>query len=179
VSLPALTAASNGITVEQDAALPTLEFPELLLTGALDVTSDTALTSITAPNLAIIATEVELIALPAIQTTSFPALGTIGGNVSVGAPLSSFDGFSTLTSIGGQLIVEGVTAADFTGLGSLQTVAGNVTIEQNQNLAAFSGLTAFTGVGGNLTVTSNPALMPSIAQAFAAGITVGGTVTIE
>jgi hypothetical protein len=179
VSLPVLSAASNGIVVEQDGALLSLDVPELLLTGALDVTSDTVLTSITAPKLAIDATDLELIALPAIQTASFPVLGTIGGNVSLSAPLASFDGFSALTSIGGQLYVEDVTAADFSGFGSLQSVAGNVTISQNQNLAAFSGLTSFTRVGGNLTVTSNPSLMTAVAQAFAAAITVVGTVTIQ
>jgi pyridinium-3,5-bisthiocarboxylic acid mononucleotide nickel chelatase len=70
-------------------------------------------------------------------------------------------------------------ATDFTGFTALAGVAGNVTITANQNLTSFAGFSSFTHIDGSLTVTHNPVLLQSVAQAWASGITISGSVTID
>ncbi|HEY1546370.1 MAG TPA: hypothetical protein VGG28_01050, partial [Kofleriaceae bacterium] len=67
----------------------------------------------------------------------------------------------------------------FTGLSSLNGVAGNFVVLENANLDSFAGLTSFTHVNGSVDIESNPNLPAATAQAFVNEITVRGSVTIN
>jgi hypothetical protein len=95
------------------------------------------------------------------------------------ADLADLSGFSTLSSIGGNLTLQACdTLSDFEGMTKLVDVA-NMTITQNAQLTDFGGLNAFNKVGGDLIITSNPQLPMMTAQDFANAITVVGNVTIN
>ena len=68
---------------------------------------------------------------------------------------------------------------NFTGFGNLETISGDMAVQNNSNLTSFTGLGKMTGVGQNLTITGNTMLPRATSQAFANSITVGGKTTIN
>ena len=60
------------------------------------------------------------------------------------------------------------------GLAAITSLGTNLTITENAVLTDLSGLSNLTTVARDLSIDNNDALCQSDAQAFAAGITVGG-----
>jgi hypothetical protein len=94
--------------------------------------------------------------------------------------LPSLGGFTKLESIGNVFTINAAgSLTGFAGLGALEVVSGDMNITNNPQISSFAGLGAFDEVGEDLTITGNSSLPRPIAQAFANGITVRGTVTIN
>jgi hypothetical protein len=58
-------------------------------------------------------------------------------------------------------------------------VGEDLDIRANDALSSLAGLAALTAVGGDVRIENNPALCQSEAETFAAGLTVGGTITVS
>lgn len=180
VSLPVLTSLGESIQVDYNGALATVTTPELVLTGAYIARANASLTTISSPKLAFATLDVILNTAPGLTSVDFTNLTTIGGELQIASvPLADLSGFAKVSSLGSHLDIEACGAlTDFTGLGPIARVPGNLTISGNAQLSSLAGL-GMTEVGGNLTITSNPNLPLAAAQSFASGISVGGTTTIN
>ena len=135
-----------------------------------------------APNLVFATANIELQAVARLVAVDFTALSSIGGSLLVsGAPmLPTLGGFAKLESIGNVLTVNAAgSLTSFAGLGALEVVSGDLNVTNNPQLTSFAGLGALVEVGEDLAITNNAVLPRPVAQAFASGITVRGTITIN
>ena len=166
---------------ESDPALISIRTPRLLTTGALFVNDNTSLATLEVPSLVFATASIELANLPHVTDLRFDALSSIGTSLVINATpiLSGLGGFSSLGSIGGALQIDTTNLANFSGLGALKVVSGDMRISNNGQLQGFAGLSAIHEVGGDLTISGNPNLPGASAQSFANSITVHGTVTIN
>jgi hypothetical protein len=181
VQLPSLVTVGSVLQLRSNPALTSVVAPELVLSAAVEVEHDTSLATLSAPKLSYVTANFNLVNLPSLTQANFSSVVAIGGAVYwyLLPALTNLTGFSSLSSIGSTFTVNQCNAlTDFTGLGQLVDVAG-LTVTQNAELTSFSGLASFQKVGGDLTISANPKLPMSTAQAFANGITVVGTTTIN
>lgn len=93
-------------------------------------------------------------------TTNNPGCTQVTGYVFIsGNSITDLNGLSTITSIGGNLIINNCDQlTHINGLSSLLTVGGNLEIKLNDNLLDIDGLSALTSIGGFITLDGNPAL---------------------
>ena len=179
--LPVVSTIGEFLRFESDPSLISISTPELLTTGALFVNDNTSLTTLDVPSLVFATASIELANLPRVTDLRFGTLTSIGTSlVILAAPtLSGLGGFASLGSIGGDLQLDTTNLTNFTGLGALEVVSGDMRITNNGQLQSFAGLSALDEVGGDLMISGNASLPGSNAQSFANGITVRGTVTIN
>jgi hypothetical protein len=93
--------------------------------------------------------------------TNHPGCTEILGYVKIsGGNISSLNGLSVLTSIGGYLSISYNTSlTNLSGLEGLTSIWGTLSIEYNYVLTSISGLESLTSVGGSgLWIHSNPVL---------------------
>lgn len=182
VSLPSFV-TTVGLQFQNNAALRSIDLPSLVVTNSFLVQLDAALTSIAAPSLVSATGQVDFYMLPSLTDVDLTALGTTGSAFALYGltSLADLSGFSQLSAIAGDLTVRSCSAlTSFSGLERLETVAGNMLVRDNVQLADFTGMVgSFAAVDGNLTIVANPQLPVATSQAFASGITVGGTITIQ
>ena len=116
-----------------------------------------------------------------MQQVDVGKLASIGAGLSLYAtPLSTFNAFRAVTSIGGALTLDmSNQVRDFTGLEALTLVSGDMIVHGNAQLSSFVGLSRLHEIGGSLTITGNPMLPAATSAAFAARVTVHGKVTIN
>jgi hypothetical protein len=180
-SMPQLTTVGDGLRFEDNAALTRVSAPILVTTNGMGLDGDVALSNLDMPNLIFITGRLQLHDLPALTQIRLPALSTIGSDLIVnGVQIQNFSSMSSLSSVGGNLVIQANSnMANFTGLGQLTLVAGDMTVTGNAGLSSMAGLEGMTEVGGALTITNNPILPTSQAQQFANRISVGSTTTIS
>lgn len=104
---------------------------------------------------------------------------TIVGNLTVsGATIVNLDGLSSLTSVGGSLIIGANAAlADVAGLSSLTSVGETLLISGNAVLPNVDGLSSLTSVNGRLSVTDNAAL--ANVDGLSSLTSVGGDLSVQ
>jgi hypothetical protein len=181
VELPALVTIGSVLRFQSNPALTTILAPELVLSAAVEIENNNSIATVSAPKLAYVTANFNLVNLPSLAQPNFTSLIAIGGHVYwYQLPqLTSLSAFSSLSSMGGNFTVtacNGLTS--FSGLSQLVDVA-NMTVTNNAELTSFAGLSSFQKVGGDLTIVANPKLPTATAQAFASAITVVGTTTIN
>jgi hypothetical protein len=179
ISLPKLVTLADGLVFNGNTQLVSLSMPALLTTGIITIENDTSLTTIDAHNLAYVTVDLNFTNLSSLTAANFSGLKTVAGTLRVyNASPFAFNSFGSLQSVGNlQLVTAGMT--DFTGLSSLATVAGNMTVWGCPQFSSFAGMVAMTDIGGNLLIVDNPMLSAAVAQSFANSVTVHGTVTIQ
>ncbi len=134
---------------------------------------------------------------PVRYLPDMPALTTVGELDVTYARASVFEALPALSSTSGRLRMShadaelgGVPLVDVDQLvlrkahggsfpGSLTTVVGNLTLEDNHDLDSLAGLSGLESVGGSLAITGNDQLSDADAEALAERIDVGGSTTIE
>jgi hypothetical protein len=99
----------------------------------------------------------------------FPNCTTLEGNITIiGSNITSLNGLSVLTSIGGSFIFGGNDSlVNLSGLENLTSIGGNLQTYffdyvlnpvGNQVLTSLTGLINLTSIGGDLSIGGNPAL---------------------
>ncbi|MEZ4931527.1 MAG: hypothetical protein R2788_05285 [Saprospiraceae bacterium] len=78
--------------------------------------------------------------------------------------------FPTCTTISGNLTISGADINNLSGLTSLTSVTGNLTVENNAVLNSMFGLHHITSVGGNVVISDNP-LIPDVPLQDLASVT--------
>ena len=87
---------------------------------------------------------------------------------------------ASLSRIDDKLVIEDNTETEsIEGLQAVAELGGKLRIERNRFLSGLDGLGGLERVGGDLVITGNGSLAQSEAEAFAAGLDVEGSVTIE
>lgn len=82
-----------------------------------------------------------------------------GGNDFLLLDFESLEGFNSLTTIGGQLRIEGLAeTTTLEGLNNLESIGGNLVINANIILEDISSLISLTQINGILHITSNEVL---------------------
>jgi hypothetical protein len=92
--------------------------------------------------------------------------------------LTDTGGLSRVRAVGDTVSIRFNSTLPSIGLKSL-TEAGGLDIEYNDVLTSLDDLAALRVIEGDLTINGNPMLSQAEAEAFAAGITVGGTIRVE
>lgn len=113
-----------------------------------------------------------------ITNLELPCLTTVGGmlDISDNHSLATFE-LATLTAVGNTMTIARngfLTHFDLPGLASVDQ---SVIIQENATLAGFD-LSSLTTVSGDLDINYNDCLNQDDAQAFAAAISVDGTVNV-
>lgn len=188
VELPALQRVDYGIGIVDNPALQTAAFPFIIQAfGDITVRNNAVLSNLAFPNLALMANDARggagnliIAENPAFTGfQNFQSLSTIAGAFSVfgNDALENFDGLDNLQEIlnGGkdaQALAIGIDfdaekniidagnagLRDFTGLGSLETVAGDIFVGFNPSLTSFAGLDDLNEHTGNIFIVGNESL---------------------
>jgi hypothetical protein len=104
-----------------------------------------------------------------VALDALPVLTSISGNLELQGEITNLGKLSSLTAIGGNLILSEVYALEsLTGLANLKTIGGDLTIANVYALSDLSGLAQLETVGGMITINNNPTLnyanVPSLAS---------------
>ena len=84
-----------------------------------------------------------------------------------------------LTEVSGDLNFSDIDSLpNLDGLTALTTIGGDLTIWGNDTLSDISGLSSLTTVGGDVEIEGNDVLCRSEVDAFVAGLTISGTISI-
>jgi acyl-[acyl carrier protein]--UDP-N-acetylglucosamine O-acyltransferase len=91
---------------------------------------------------------------------NYPGCTELAGTVKIsGDDISNLNGLTSITSIGGDLIItENSSLTNLTGLEGLTSLGGTLLINSNPGLISLSGLESLTSISGNLEVSLNSTL---------------------
>lgn len=91
---------------------------------------------------------------------NYPVCTNITGNVFIFGPqITSLDGLQQIDSIGGNLDIQNAKALlQLNGLNQLQAIGGNLNIDNNDSLLQLNGLNQLRTIGGDLGIYGNLAL---------------------
>lgn len=150
------------LTVTNNPALATFEMPDLTRVGGALTISGTALTTLSFATLATVG-GIDISTNSALTSVTGLATTTILGNLTLrGNPrLASLGAMNALAQISGNLVVDDNDAlTDLAGLtGSMQRIGGTVTISGNAALTSLGQLSHLTqGIGATVSITDNPTL---------------------
>jgi hypothetical protein len=123
---------------------------------------------------------IEIYASPSLESLAgLEGLTSAGDSLNFGGlPLvADLVPLGNLTAVDGALGIAGWGMASMEGLEQL-TTAGSFRIVENPQLVSLAGLEGLLSVEDNLSIHDNPMLPQAEAEAFAAGVDVGGSVTI-
>ena len=88
--------------------------------------------------------------------------------------------FPRLETLPGDVVITGARQLVAPpNLGGVTTIGGDLHLDDNPGLLTLEPLLLLEAVEGDLSITGNACLLTSEAEAFAAGLSVGGTTTIE
>ena len=169
VALPKLTTVGT-LTVAGNDALSSLSLPALTKMGSFVIASNKALASLSLPKLTTAADGIGNMMTSGIMDNAalahldFPRLTTVGSRlmISYNLQLPSLAGFSTLTTVGGDLYVVGNAGLTTLGLPVLTDVRGNLVIQDNATLpqcqaVALQARLVANGWTGAATICGNDA----------------------
>ena len=182
VVVPQLTSVGDYVRLEANPVLARVDLPVLLAAGSVMAIGDPALTSISAPALVYVTQRIDLRNLSVLDQLDLGQLTSVGDAVTlIGLEqLPDLTGLASVTTIGGTLTIQNSAGpTSVAGLESLELVAGNMVIENNPDLGSLGGMAGLGSVGGDLRIVGNGSLGNAEAQAFAAGLDVGGDVVIS
>lgn len=96
----------------------------------------------------------------ALELQALAGCTGVGGDLDIRAPgLTSIAGLSSLTSVGGNLIISGNnTLTSLGGLDNVTSVGGDLHVVQNDSLTSLYGLDNVRSVGASVQITENRAL---------------------
>lgn len=160
VSFPALTSVGGDIYMVQWSNLETVNFPALTSTGSFNILGETTLTTLAAPRLATIATNIDLSYNTSLTNLDLTALTRIGGSLRMEnvSSLANFDGLHNLTNIAGDLtIASSPLIKNLTPLNKLKTVGGNLLLQSMDQLSNLDGLSSLTNAHA-IYIFYNPVL---------------------
>lgn len=104
----------------------------------------------------------------------FPVSNLASLTVEGNGDLISYSGLETVSTVNGNVTLSSnVLVTDFTGLENLTSIGGNLTIEDNNALSSLAGLNV-TSVSGDLTILSNESLSECLVEDFVLSVDVGG-----
>lgn len=88
-------------------------------------------------------------------------LTNVGGSVDIDDNnlVTSLEPLSNLQTIGGFLDIGNTALTDLTGLGALESIGGELFINQNEQMTSLTGLDSLVSIGGYLEITGNPQLI--------------------
>ena len=139
----------------------------------LTFSSNNALTSIDLSSLSSVDENLYLHNNNALTSIDLSSLSSVGGRVSFcGESLASFD-LPALTTVGDGLDLTGSNFLTDLHMPVLASV-GSLSICQNTALSSLDGLSNLTTVADDLLITFNDCLSQDEAEAFKAGLSVGG-----
>ena len=105
----------------------------------------------------------------------------IDDNLTIGGTITTFPNFAALEVVEGNLRIDNITTETLTALTNifpvLDTIRGNLIINNNEHLQTITGFTALDSVGTNLRIVGNDALtnLPS----FSALTRIGGDFSLQ
>jgi hypothetical protein len=161
ISFPALENIGGDLYITQWTNLETVKLPALTRAGSVSILGFSLLTSITAPRLKTVLSNVDFSYNGVLTQLDVPALEKIGGGLKIesSTALEDLNGLRSLSSIGGDLSISYMPVLkDISGLKKLQTVGGNFTLQSidqlaDQNLETFSSLGT---IGGDVILATLP-----------------------
>jgi hypothetical protein len=124
--------------------------------------------------------ELEIVENPGLtRIDGLTGLRAVQGDLSVGynRALTEIAGFTNLIEVGADLEIVATAVEELDGFGALQRTGG-LTIRSNHLLTALTGFALLEEIDGDLVVRNNASLPLDEAEAFAAGLTVTGTVDL-
>ena len=88
---------------------------------------------------------------------NYPSCSRIEGNVIIsGAGIGHLNGLNSLTSIGGNLLIENISfLQSFSGLENIRTIDGDLELSTLYNISGYSGFEGLKKIGGDLNLISN------------------------
>ena len=93
-------------------------------------------------------------------------------------PITSLAPLANVTGITHSLVIANTALTDLTGLDTLASVGGDVTISNNSALTSLVALANLTSIAGNITVSDNGALLALTGLENVAGYDDGNVVTV-
>ena len=105
----------------------------------------------------------------------------INANLTIGGALTTFPNYPNLTFVDGNITISGLSHVSLTELDGifplLETVTGNLIIQNNANVTTITGFDALTNIGNDFTVSNNASLSSCcrLLRLVDASVTVGGT----
>lgn len=169
------TAIHTGVDTDNDSVLDDSEITssQFICLAASEVKCGTSQTKIPGPVSLVTAMDFAVLGgvncvdgdlmIVGTQLASFPvtsSLETVTGSVIIAAntPLTSLDGFPSLTQVGRRYVVQGNdTLTDIGALGALDRF-DSIAIVGNDSLVDLTGLETFTEIDGGLEISNNSAL---------------------
>ncbi len=90
---------------------------------------------------------------------NYPNCSKIEGDVTIMyVDIKNLSALNVITSIGGNLLVEGTSLTEFDGLNNLDSLSGSFSVQSNTNLKNFTGLGRLAFIGGGFFVFQNDSL---------------------
>ncbi|MEQ1502726.1 MAG: hypothetical protein ABMB14_10880 [Myxococcota bacterium] len=184
VPLGAIRSVGGDLVVEDVGAATSLDLARVQdIGGSLIVRRAPALVTVGGTlGLVSIGGDLVLTELPALRSLDgFGELVVLGGDVRLtGIGAEAMTGFDRLTEIPGDLWIEDLDRLPIaSAFPDLVAIHGSFGIVGNAALTDWIGLPWLSAVDGDLAIVDNPSLPTAVAEALAARITVGGTVTID
>ena len=94
--------------------------------------------------------------------TDASTITRIEGNLTIGGTITNFPNFASLEFVKGNLIIRGITTSTLISLDDifpfLDSIHGDLIIEENDLLQTLSGFVALDSIGGNLEIEENDVL---------------------
>ena len=180
IDMPCLTSVGGRLIVSTPS-LTSIDMSSLTdVGGELRVMSNHTLTSIDVSSLSTVDGGLWVGQNTTLTTIDLSSLTNVEGlNVTSNDFLTSFNA-SGLADAGNHLIIGNNAALTGIEMSNLTYVSGYLLeISTNNSLTSLDGLSNTVSVDGDLNISHNDCLSQTEAEAFAAGITVGGTVTVE
>ena len=113
--------------------------------------------------------------------TGISSLKRIVGNLTIGGTITDFPNFAALDVVEGNLVISGITDASLTELNdifpSLDSIRGDLIIQNNDRVEVFTGFGGLDSIGGNLEVEDN-AVLRSVSD-FERLRNIGGDVVVR
>ena len=114
--------------------------------------------------------------VPSNETT----LTRITGNLTIDGTITSFPNFAALAVVEGNLTIDNITTSSLTTLTdifpALDTIRGNLLIQNNTVIQTITGFTVLDSIGGYLSINDNTLL--SSLSGFDAFTSIGGSLNI-
>lgn len=162
---PALATVGGVVRIESNPALSSLDgLAALTSAGGLQLFDLPALPVVTLPALTEAYGRIDLRPGPAVRIVAMPAL-TVTDGLRFGSWQDRYDdgavvliGLGALTTVNGDLTVQGQRDLPMLPLPHLTTITGSLLVHENGAITRLDGLSALTTVGGDLYVVENPML---------------------
>jgi len=184
IFLPCLTWIGDDLYLHDNSSLSDLDGLSNLVSvgGDLHIDQNISLKSLGGlSSLAVVNGQLWLHLNPSLTMIDLPRVESVGDDMNITAhydALVEID-MPSLESVGGDLILDHNGPLTSISLPNLESVGGYLSIQGNAAVVTLEGLSGLTSVGGALLIAHNDCLEQSYAEAFAASIDVGASVSVH